>query len=257
VGTDLEVYIFGTTASSDINDVKITATTDKTGSRVCGEEDLTVIWVEGSNMSFRGSAQQGQDLTLCSCAEFTNLDAWLQNKVGKFIYHKPTGSNFDASVHQMELKIQISPNVVISDVEWDIRREASIAYWGPGPDPRSRVIFKGPSDWDGDDSGNTDEDRDQNSDCKEIFSIDGPGWGDSGSGLPYTAGYKYSEKNKFREWVQVKIGTKWYVCSPYKEWRSIMHIKFQDATAGWVEDTSKTNEIVVGTISGFAGSWSE
>ena len=36
-----------------------------------------------------------------------------------------------------------------------------------------------------------------------------------------------------------------------------MHVKFQDTTAGWVEDTSKTNEIVLGTISGFAGSWSE
>ena len=93
----------------------------------------------------------------------------------------------------------------------------------------------------------------QNSDCKELFSIDCPG----GFDLPYTSGFKYSQKAKFREWVEVEIGGKWYVCSPYKEWRMIMHVKFQDATAGWVHDASKTNEIVLGSIGGWAGSWSE
>jgi hypothetical protein len=254
VGTDLEVHIFGTTPSNDLKDVIITAKTDKTGDRVCAEEDLTVIWIDGSNMSFRGSSQQGQALTSCSSAEFKNFYSWMYDKVGKFIYHKPTGSVWDAAHNNMELKNQISPNVVISDVEWDIKREASAAYWGPGPDPRSRTVSMGSTWWADDDTeSEDDEDLTQNTDCKEIFVIDGPG----GFPLTYTTGYKYSEKNKFREWVEINIGGKWYVCSPDKEWRSIMHIKFQDATAGWVEDTSKTNEIVLGTISGFAGSWSE
>ena len=88
---------------------------------------------------------------------------------------------------------------------------------------------------------------------KQIFNIDGPGI----YGLQYTTNYRFTYKGKFRQWVEVKIGGKWYVCSPYKDWRSIMHIKFKDSTDGWIYDASKTNEVVLGTISGFAGSWSE
>lgn len=249
VGSYLEVHIFGTSPSADLNDVTITAKTDKTGDSICGQEDLTVIWVYGSDMSFRGSDQQGQSLTACSIAKFTNVYSWMYNKVGKFIYKH---HEWDSAYYQEELKIQTSPNEVISDVEWDIRREVSGVYWGPGADPRSPG-YKGETDWADDSPGGIDEDVIQNPTCKEIFSIDCPGSLD----LPYTAGFKYNQKAKFREWVEVKIGTNWYVCSPYKEWRMIMHVKFQDATNGWVEDTSKTNEIVVGTIDGWAGSWSE
>jgi hypothetical protein len=252
VGTDLEVHIFGTSASSALDDVTIAAEADETGSCSLGEEDLTVIWVDGSNMSFRGSAEQGQDLTSCSAAKFTNFQSWRYNKVGKFIYHKPTGSNYDFARYQMELKNQVSPDHVISDAEWDIKREVSGVFWGPGSGSLSPT-YKGETDWAADDSYNTDEDLEQNSGCTEIFSIDSPGR----NYLPYTSSYRYTQKAKFREWVEVKIGTKWYVCSPYKEWRMIMHVKFQDGTSGWVEDTSKTNEIVLGTISGFAGTWSE
>jgi hypothetical protein len=253
VGTDQEVHIYGTYPSDWLNDVMIEATTTDSGSyAVCGQEDLTVIWVDGSNMSFRGSGEQGQALTSCSDAKFTNYQSWRYDKVGKFIYHKPTGSNYDFARYQMELKCQIWPDEVIDDVEWDIKREVSGVFWGPGSGSLSPT-YKGETDWAPDDTVNTDEDLEQNTGCTEIFSIDGPGR----NYLPYTSGYRYTQKGKFREWVEVKIGTKWYVCSPYKEWRMIMHVKFQDATSGWVEDTSTTNEIVLGTISGFAGTWSE
>jgi len=257
VGTDLLVRIFGTLPSTDLDDVIITVKTDKTNDRICAQEDLTVIYVYSFKMLFRGSPYQGEALTACSTAKFTDFQPWRQDQVGKFIYHKPTGGNFDVASYQMEFNILPTPHKVISDVEWDIKREASAAYWGPGTDPRPRTVFKGETDWADDDSANADEDLTQCPDCKKIFVIDCPGWGDSNGGLSYTMGYKYSEKNKFREWVEVKIGNDWFVCSQYREWRSIMHVKFEDAATGWIEDTSKTNEIVVGTISGFAGSWSE
>jgi len=62
-GTDLEVHVFGTTASSSLDDVTITARTDKTGDCVCGSEDLTVIWIAASNMHFRGSPDEFASLT--------------------------------------------------------------------------------------------------------------------------------------------------------------------------------------------------
>lgn len=152
----------------------------------------------------------------------------------------------------MELNIGTIPNRVISDVEWDIRREVSGAAWGPGSGSLSPT-YKRETSWEDDDSANDDEDLTQDANCKNIFVIDGPGH----NSLPYTQNYRYTQKGKFREWVEVKIGDDWFVCSPYCEWRMIMHVKFKDAATGWIEDASKTNEIVPGTISGFAGSWSE
>jgi len=51
-GTDLEVHLFGTKASSDLDDVMIEASTDLTGCAVVEQEDLTVIWIESYNMIF-------------------------------------------------------------------------------------------------------------------------------------------------------------------------------------------------------------
>ncbi len=227
------------------------AETDKTGQRIVGEEDLTVIWI--SSISFRGSDHQGQYLTNCNEDKFSQWEEWWEDKVGNFIYHKPAPEvELDEGQGQMEIKFQISPNVVISDVEWDIKREISSARWYPGSGTLS-VIYIGETDWEDDDEKDDDENLHQDTDCKYLFSLDAPGF----LALLYNEDFRCAKKSKYREWVEVKIGTKWYVCSLYKEWRQIMHLKFQDATTGWIEDTSKTNEIVEGTISGFAGSWSE
>jgi len=209
-----------------------------------------VIWIYPEHMFFRGSAQQGQNLTPGSTAKFTNFQNWREDKVGKFIYHKPTT---DVASGQMEIKYQITPNLVLPNLTWDIKREVSAAYWGPGTGGLARVISKGAAGWDDDDSHNNDEDLIQNSSLPQIFEIDGPGF----DGLPYTNGFRYAEKNKFQDWVEVRIGGKWYVCSPNKYWRSIMHIKYKDAQSGWIEDAGKTNEVVEGTIEGWAGEWSE
>jgi hypothetical protein len=211
-------------------------------------------------MYFRGSSYQGQSLTPCSTAKFTNFQFWRHDEVGKFIYQKPAGDDFDVARNQMELKIQISPDKVISDVEWAIKREISRARWGPGSGPLGPPEWpdvKGATGWAPDHPTADETDLEQNPDCTDIFCIDGPGYGNDAGGLPYTADYRYTHKAKFQQWVEVEIAGKWYVCSPYKDWRSIMHVKYKDATDGWVYDASKTNEIVVGTITGFAGSWSE
>jgi hypothetical protein len=250
VGTDLEVNIFGTIPSSDLDDVTIIAKTDKTGDRICAEEDLTVIWVYGSDMSFRGSNHQGEALTPGSTAKFTDIHSWEYDKVGKFIYKEPVFNDKDSALYNMELKNQVSPNKVISDVEWYIGQQISAAMWGPGTGTLEPDLY-GPTFWY---TETLPQDVIQNDPSPtEIFAIDGPGC----LSLDYEANYRASQKVKARNWIEVNIGGKWYVCSPYKHWRSIMHVKFQDATTGWVEDTSKTNEIIVGTIDGFSSSWSE
>lgn len=88
---------------------------------------------------------------------------------------------------------------------------------------------------------------------KQLFTVDTPGF----PSLPLVADYRATYKAKFREWGEVKIGDKWYVCSPYKNWKSILYVKYKDASTGWELDATKTSEIVEGTLSGFAGSWSE
>ena len=152
----------------------------------------------------------------------------------------------------MELKYTPTPHLVLPNVTWDIRREISRAAWGPGTGTLT-AAYKGQSTWAPDDRDNTDEDLSQSDDLKAILEIDGPGR----AGLPYTANYRFTYKAKFQDWVEMKIGENWYVCSKYKNWRCIMHVKYQDATAGWVKDSGKTNEVVVGTITGWANSWSE
>jgi hypothetical protein len=259
VGTDLDVKIYGTTASSNLNDVSITAKTDKTGDSICKQEDLTVIWISGSNMNFRGSNQQDQSLTSCSAVKFHKPTNVFEDKVGKFNYLLPYNGLFKqySFRNQMEISNQISPNKDISDVVWDIKREVNRVKWGPGSGtlPPMYIPIGSGSGWYPDDNYNTDEDLEQNTDCLNIFVIDNPG--EEVVGSVNDAGKRYIYKAKFHEWVQVTIGGKVYVCSPYVNWRSIIHTKCPDNTTGWIWDTTKTTEIVTGTIDGWAETWSE
>jgi hypothetical protein len=143
------------------------------------------------------------------------------------------------------------PTNLVPSLEWDIRREKSVAWWGPG-NPACKHT-NGPSDWAGDDNGNVDESLVPTQSLMNLFVIDGPGYGD----LPPEADYKYAEKSKFRDWVQVKIAGKWYVCSPYKHWRVVTHAKYDAANGRWVLDNEKVNEVVEGTLEGFSDSWSD
>ncbi len=215
-------------------------------------------WIAYENISFRGSKNhQGESLTTGSTAKFTTYQFWRYNKVGKFIYPKAEiGGDFDAARWQMEIKYKVSPDVVISDVMWDIKREVSGVTWGPGSGTLT-PDYNGETGWSADDPNNDDEDLTQNPTLTEILEIDGPGHGSSNGGLEYLDNYRFTMKAKFQDWVEVSIGSYWYVCSKYKNWRSIMHVKYEDATSGWVQDASKTNLIDSGTISGFAGDWSE
>ena len=174
--------------------------------------------------------------------------------MGRFIYKEPVNDNQDAVHYQMELKCQVSPDTVIEDVEWDIRRDASMPAWY-GTAPRNRVVKMGETDWQLNGQGEDGKDLDvtQNPGLEELFSIDGPG----SLILSYIDGFGYSMKGKFREWVEVKVGNRWYICSPYKNWRCVVHLLYQDEEHGYVQDQSHDNEGVPGTIGGFAGSWGE
>ncbi len=251
VGSHYDVHLFGLSASHNLDDRAILATTDKT-TGTCGSEELTVIWVPAG--SIRGSPDEFDPLTQYSTAVYyPTFGTWRDNVVGRRIYDEPVYPDIDRAHWQMEMKFQTRPNAVISDVNWDIKREASFAYWGPDTLPLTKSIFKGATDWADDDTDNDDEDLTQNPNLTEILSIDGPGF----NILPYTANYFASQKSKFQEWVEVKISNDWYVCSGYTEWRSIMHIRYDEPSDGWILDTTKTNEIVTGPIDGFADDWSD
>jgi hypothetical protein len=111
-----------------------------------------------------------------------------------------------------------------------------------------------------DDTPSREDEKDviQDSSCLQIFETDTPGR----SALQYNSGHRFSYKAKFQQWVEVNIGEKWYVCSPYLNSRSIMHVKFDDATNKWIRDPdpNKANEIVTGwgpLDNSWPNSWSE
>lgn len=247
-GVDLELRIEGTQASAAIDDVTLKATTDKTGSAVCGQQKLTVVWV--STMSFRGSDHQGANFTAYSAAQ---LNAGYTNIVGSGIKY---GSPVDRIHNQEEIKLTLSPNVLISNVSWAIERDITRAAWGPGSGMLT-PNYKGKSDWvsDGTAIDGFDVDLQQQTNCLSLFTVDTPGF----AALPQTTGYRATYKGKFREWTEIQIGGKWYVVSDYQLWHSILHIKFINASSGWGLDTSKTNQILSGEgpLSGFAETYPE
>jgi hypothetical protein len=272
VGTPLNLWLYGTTPSAALNDVVIEARTVETGDAVCGVEDLTVVWFDEDDLHFRGSDHQGEALTPGSTALFTNYSSWMRNQLGTQIYRKPDGFRWDFSFSQIEIMCQPSPNVFmgdtltgVPDLTWDIKREASYCAWGPGVPPGlPRWGEKGAGDWEDDDPTQLDyidEDLLQDADLTALFVIDGPGHGSEEGGLGYTTGYKASFKGKFREWIEVKTGqgtyARWFVCSPYLQWRAIQHLEFIDQGTGWGMDGDCTNEAVTGTLDGFSGSWTD
>jgi len=255
----LNVRIYGTDPSSALNDVEIQARTVETGNDVCGYEYVTVVWFNEADLHFRGSDCQGQGLTEHSTATFKRFASWLRNEVGMEIYPKPLDWDWDRAQGQMEIRCQPNPDVKLTpDLTWDIKRDWSCAYWGPGVGGTlAKHVRAGEYTWAYDDYlPGTDEDSDQNDGLTSIMVIDGPGFGDANAGLPYTAQCRFNWKSKFHEWIEVKIGGKWYVCSPYKDWRCIMHLEFKGQQQGWGY-ANGINEIVPGTIGGFAHDWND
>lgn len=128
-------------------------------------------------------------------------------------------------------------------------------HWGPG----SGVLppeYKGKDKWDGDQPDDDHKDVKQDKNLPQLFVIDGPGC----PRLEYKLDHRFSCKGKFQEWVEVKIGGKWYVCSAYHDWHNIQHLKYvvgPGGQMGWSLDTSKTNEVLKGTIPGWPKDWSE
>ena len=253
VDTDYAVKVYGTTASLTLDAANITAKTDKTGAATAGTQNLTVIWIDDAGMTFRGSDSQGDPLTTYSMAWFSSYDWWRENMVGKILKNKPGGNTWASARWQMEIKYTTTPNEVMHQVIWDIRREASGVTWGPSTGTLTPAYWGGKeTGWVPDDPGMSAKDIFQDDNLKQIVEIDGPG----SDGLSYTAGYRFSMKAKFQDWVEVNIGGKWYVCSNYKNWYSIMHVKYKNADE-WEQDSTKTNEIVEGYIGGWPNTWTE
>ncbi len=247
VGTDHYVKLYGTKPSDNLDDVKITATI---GTETKGTKTLTVLWIYAYAARFRGSDQQDTPLDPKSEAQGTDgipLKAGIQ--LGPAT--DPVKRNVGACE---ETRWTISPDKVIRHVEWMIWKELSVATWGPGTGTLTRRTI-GTSNWEFDLVGRHGFDLDlkQQLDSKWLFSQDAPGY----RTLSLNPDWRFCFKGKFREWAEVKIGPRWYVVSGYKEWRVVLHGKYQNATIGWVTDTTQTNEVVEGSLEGFAESWTE
>jgi hypothetical protein len=109
--------------------------------------------------------------------------------------------------------------------------------------------------WVIEDPSGVDVDEIPDSSLPYLFEIDTPGITINRSTL---TSKRYMQKAKFRDWIEVQIGGKWYVLSGYKEWYSVMHVAFCDSVGIWMEDlTGKVTEIKegAGNMSGFAGGW--
>lgn len=250
-GSHLHLKLYGVTPSTELWDEIIIAKTDKTGEMDCSYESLTVIWVDTANMIFRGRDEdpnhpennhQDEDFDDDSAAHGTNTTT---QKIGlQFGPVDPVVCKINARLRE-EIAITITPNVVMPNVTWGIERDVSARFWANG------IAFQttGPNGWvtDGQGVQGVDLDLLQDANCTRIFTMDSPGL----DNLPLAAGATRTLKGKFREWVEIKIGTKWYVCSNYYHWRAIMHVKYQDNNVGWVPDGQKVNEVLPGTINGF------
>ena len=261
-GSHLDLKLYGVTPSTELWDEIIIAKTDKTGEMDCSYESLTVIWIDDANITVRGSNCQGQAETAGIGTHHSIFGGWLHNQEGLFVYTNVDPNDnvnwnanpqFDEVRAQVEVKYRLTPNEVIPNVIWDIKREATGAIWVGG-----NIIYIGQNDWADDDVDqngnpmNADEDLTQNPNLKEIFQNDAPG----GCQLDFAGGPNaFEQKGKFREWVEVKIGTKWYVCSAYKPWHVILH---GDRVGGhWRLTPNTVNEVLPGDggYNGFAGTW--
>jgi len=222
-----------------------------TGDDICGEEYLTVVWIFDDDITFRGSPEQYDPLTQGSTAVFNAGNGRFDNVVGKKIYPPWQHITSWTASWQMETKWKITPNIVFPNVQWDIGQELSGVAW-VGTDPIDPQYW-GWNCWEDDKPPEEKLDVIQDASLKELFFIDDHG----GRFMTAVPGCRRSQKGKLRCWAEIKIGGNWYVCSNYKFWRMIMHIKCPDENTGWIEDTTKVNEVVEGTIGGWAGEWDE
>ena len=154
--------------------------------------------------------------------------------------------------NQEETAIRVTPDVFIPTVTWAIQRDLSRVAWINGVANFNPALGAG---WgtDGKGAQGVDVDVLQAAGKTQLFTADPPG-AENG---PANNTDTYTYKSKFREWVEVKIGSKWYVCSPYNYWRSIEHVKSNAGATAWIAVPGATNEIVTGTITGFANTWAE
>ena len=108
-------------------------------------------------------------------------------------------------------------------------------------------------EFDGPNTHGFDMDWVQDSGSTSLFCVDTPGY----PANPINNTDTVSHKGSFAQWVEVKIGGMWYVCSACHMWHTILHAKSNATATGWVARPGKVNEIVEGMIPGFANDWNE
>jgi len=258
-GDRTALWIHGIDESTSKNGTRILADSAKTG--VLGCEDVTVIWIPKTDVTLHALGASARVLN----NEMLTDPSW---KWGP--YTRATGVMCGSDwikVHS-ELEWKISPDDYFgSDLEWNIRRECTGKWWKPSnalPDYPLFDVPTGTIDGSGDKwidhvhwhGGRMDviqQTSDPTKGGKRLYSF-------ANRGLLLLAATPPEGQReaiwmmKAREWVEVKIGSKWYVVSPWIDWRQVLQAKFTPGV-GWDVDGTKDNYLQKGTFSDFAEDW--
>jgi hypothetical protein len=258
-GTDAKVRLIGTSTSSYLNDVDVKS---RVGQDRLAHEDLTVIWCD--YVQFKGSDHDGEwdSERLVRLGVNTN-NLWSQ-------FSKAEAYNV------METTFKVRPRQAIPVFYWDIKREARSRQWVKLKGLPPSDISKEDSD---DDPNQAHEDLEQRKDL-ELRVKDTPGWAKFGGNALLSKEGTYTQKITAKEWLEVSINERWYICSPYRRWYSKIQVKntMPDGRSYWrryfitipkvtlkvgeqkailVNVKGGENEILEGEIPGKAATWVE
>jgi hypothetical protein len=244
-----EVLLYCTAGCTNIDDITIKATV-RAGD-VRGSQKATGISVKAQ--LFRGEDCQGQDFH----GNYPNDQYGINMKCGVYIYPRANEEG-DEVYGQCEDEFTVFPDVKINTVQWSVPRWATSTWWGPGVNPRTQEFDEaGGTHWLGDGAGIVGQEFDPQITNTHIMRMDGPGF----TGLPNIANYLVTGKGKFREWLEVKIGEKWYVISEPVTWHNIYHIAYNvDNDNHWGFVAGSVNRVLEGDggLLGFAhDNWGE
>ncbi len=261
-GASATAWVRAIDTSADLDDITLTATgaNGAPADLLAHDPKVTAVGIKSVDLIFTGGGDPATawaatcgtvDPSKFFCAAGSTQAC--TNHTGVLVYPN-TAIGADCMNSFMMIKVNITPavNFTAKGIDWDIKREASAAYWGAGPRPATKSILLGGGGWANDDPpDNVDEDIKQQANCLPLWVADFPG---SWEQL-HTAGHHYAYCGKFREWVEVKIGGKWYTASKYKLWRNWLHFKVD--SGNWTIDGAEANTIEEGTWTGFANTWTD
>jgi hypothetical protein len=255
IGQDNRFRVLGIKPSQAFDDIRIGVHFLERGVEAA-HVNTTVIWTEPHSFKGSSSAHQNKGFSnfnseTLSWAYFgTPLEGLHRDVLGVQDYDWPTKTGTIGSVCQCEIAFEVFPRMTVNPkgIKWDMKRLMRERVWS-----NLMGLFKPKivNKWTDDDTMDLGEDLLAEKNNSLIFALDAP----SLIGMEYAKGAFITDKFSMREYVEVKIGKYWFVCSEYQEWHSILHTRFVSDEKGWVR--YGVNEVLPGSIPGKPSSWKE